>query len=330
MTAPTYEKLTAPDHRHPRHRRRQRQLEHSRRPHRLPAARRRHRPRRRRRARHHHLRRQGPRRRRAKGLRRQAARSHWFDVHAGDVARELYYPQVKDEQVAHAQRGGAAPALPARRHPQGVRVLQPRPQGAADHAHRRRLPQHQRLPAHPLRPVRLRPAGALLQGRRGAEQAGRQGRHGASSARTPRTCTAASSSRAAATRPSKLIAPAQGDGLQRRCRSAGIGIKPMSPEGSKRLIRMAIRYAIDKKLPSVTLMHKGNIMKFTEGAFKDWGYELAKARVPRPDRHRGRGVRRAAARRRRARCSSRTASPTACSSRSSCGPTSTAWSPRRT
>jgi isocitrate dehydrogenase len=59
--------------------------------------------------------------------------------------------------------------------------------------------------------------------------------------------------------------------------SSGIGIKPISPEGSKRLIRMAIRYALDKKLPSVTLMHKGNIMKFTEGAFKDWGYELAKA-----------------------------------------------------
>src|SRR5262249_39921157 len=53
-------------------------------------------------------------------------------------------------------------------------------------------------------------------------------------------------------------------------------IKPMSPEGSKRLIRMAIRWAIDHKLPSVTLMHKGNIMKFTEGAFKDWGYELAR------------------------------------------------------
>jgi isocitrate dehydrogenase len=60
-------------------------------------------------------------------------------------------------------------------------------------------------------------------------------------------------------------------------RSAGIGIKPMSPEGSKRLVRMAVKYAIDKKLPSVTLMHKGNIMKFTEGAFKDWGYEVAKA-----------------------------------------------------
>src|SRR5260370_29957415 len=59
--------------------------------------------------------------------------------------------------------------------------------------------------------------------------------------------------------------------------TSGIGIKPISPEGTKRLVRMAIRFALDKKLPSVTLMHKGNIMKFTEGAFKDWGYELAKA-----------------------------------------------------
>jgi isocitrate dehydrogenase len=59
--------------------------------------------------------------------------------------------------------------------------------------------------------------------------------------------------------------------------SSGIGIKPMSPEGTKRLVRMSIKFAIDKKLPSVTLMHKGNIMKFTEGAFKDWGYEVAKA-----------------------------------------------------
>jgi isocitrate dehydrogenase len=59
--------------------------------------------------------------------------------------------------------------------------------------------------------------------------------------------------------------------------SAGIGIKPISPEGTKRLVRMAIRFALDKKLPSVTLMHKGNIMKFTEGAFKDWGYDVARA-----------------------------------------------------
>jgi isocitrate dehydrogenase len=56
----------------------------------------------------------------------------------------------------------------------------------------------------------------------------------------------------------------------------GIGIKPVSKEGTQRLVRQAIQYAIDNDKPSVTLVHKGNIMKFTEGAFKDWGYELAK------------------------------------------------------
>jgi isocitrate dehydrogenase len=57
---------------------------------------------------------------------------------------------------------------------------------------------------------------------------------------------------------------------------SAIGIKPMSEFGSKRLIEMAIRYALKHCLPSVTLMHKGNIMKFTEGAFRDWGYEVAR------------------------------------------------------
>ncbi|MSR06377.1 MAG: NADP-dependent isocitrate dehydrogenase [Gemmatimonadetes bacterium] len=59
--------------------------------------------------------------------------------------------------------------------------------------------------------------------------------------------------------------------------TSGIGIKPVSEEGSKRLIRSAIQYAIALKRKSVTLVHKGNIMKYTEGAFRDWGYELAKA-----------------------------------------------------
>lgn len=59
-------------------------------------------------------------------------------------------------------------------------------------------------------------------------------------------------------------------------RTAGIGIKPMTREGSERLIRRAIRYALDHGRRSVTLMHKGNIMKFTEGAFRDWGYDLAR------------------------------------------------------
>jgi isocitrate dehydrogenase len=57
--------------------------------------------------------------------------------------------------------------------------------------------------------------------------------------------------------------------------NCGIGVKPVSEAGTKRLVRKAIQYAIDQDLPSVTLVHKGNIMKFTEGAFTDWGYELA-------------------------------------------------------
>jgi len=57
--------------------------------------------------------------------------------------------------------------------------------------------------------------------------------------------------------------------------SSSFGVKPVSKEGSERLIRAAILYAIERKLPSVTLVHKGNIMKFTEGAFKNYGYALA-------------------------------------------------------
>ena len=59
---------------------------------------------------------------------------------------------------------------------------------------------------------------------------------------------------------------------------AGIGIKPISAANTKRLVAMAISYAIENNLPSVTLMHKGNIMKFTEGAFRTWGYEVAEER----------------------------------------------------
>jgi len=58
--------------------------------------------------------------------------------------------------------------------------------------------------------------------------------------------------------------------------SSGIGIKPVSKEGSQRLIRKAIRYCVERDFSSVALVHKGNIMKYTEGAFRDWGYQLAK------------------------------------------------------
>jgi isocitrate dehydrogenase len=57
--------------------------------------------------------------------------------------------------------------------------------------------------------------------------------------------------------------------------TSAFGIKPVSKEGSERLVRAAIKYALERKMPSLTLVHKGNIMKFTEGAFKQWGYELA-------------------------------------------------------
>ena len=61
---------------------------------------------------------------------------------------------------------------------------------------------------------------------------------------------------------------------------SGIGIKPISITGTKRLVRMAIQYAIKHDRPSVTMVHKGNIMKFTEGAFRDWGYEVAREEFP--------------------------------------------------
>ncbi len=66
-------------------------------------------------------------------------------------------------------------------------------------------------------------------------------------------------------------------GLGKKIRpDSGIGIKPISAIGSKRLVRKAIQYAVSHGRKSVTLVHKGNIMKFTEGAFKDWGYEVAR------------------------------------------------------
>jgi isocitrate dehydrogenase len=66
------------------------------------------------------------------------------------------------------------------------------------------------------------------------------------------------------------------DGKKQIRWDSGVGIKPISPTGTKRLVRRAIQYALDSRRPSVTLVHKGNIQKFTEGAFRDWGYELAR------------------------------------------------------
>ena len=69
--------------------------------------------------------------------------------------------------------------------------------------------------------------------------------------------------------------------------TSGIGVKPVSREGTERLVRKAYQYAIDNNKPSVTLVHKGNIMKFTEGGFKRWGYELAKNEFAATELNRG-------------------------------------------
>ena len=77
----------------------------------------------------------------------------------------------------------------------------------------------------------------------------------------------------------KLIAFLQNEMGVKKIRfpeTSGIGVKPVSSEGTERLIRAAIKYAVDNKRKSVTIVHKGNIMKFTEGAFRDWAYALAK------------------------------------------------------
>jgi isocitrate dehydrogenase len=63
-------------------------------------------------------------------------------------------------------------------------------------------------------------------------------------------------------------------------KDSAIGVKPMSPFNSKRLVRRAVRWALDHGCPSVTLVHKGNILKFTEGGFRDWGYELCREEFP--------------------------------------------------
>ena len=78
------------------------------------------------------------------------------------------------------------------------------------------------------------------------------------------------------TKEAKKIIDFLNKGMKVKIRSdSGIGIKPISVTGTQRLVRKAIRYAIENNRPSVTLVHKGNIMKYTEGAFRDWGYKLA-------------------------------------------------------
>src|SRR5437899_858343 len=200
---------------------------------------------------------------------------HWFDVHAGDVAREIYYLQVKDEQVSSLsedeQRKLYIPddTLKAfEYYSLGLKGPLTTPIGGGFRSINVFLRMRFDLYAC-VRPVRyFKGVEApnkradkvdLVIFRENTEDVycGIEFKSGSDKAK-------------------KLLALLKEFGYN-VIPSSGIGIKPISPEGTKRLVRMAIRFALDKKLPSVTLMHKGNIMKFTEGAFKDWGYELARA-----------------------------------------------------
>jgi isocitrate dehydrogenase len=202
---------------------------------------------------------------------------HWFDIHAGDVARKMYNPQVKDEEVAalseEAQRRLYLPddTLKAfEYYSLGLKGPLTTPIGGGFRSINVYLRMRFDLYAC-VRPVRYykgvdapnknadRVNMVIFRENTEDVYCGIEFRSGSDKAK-------------------KVInfLHEMGYPPEQILDSSGVGIKPISPERSKRLIRMAIRYAVDKKLPSVTLMHKGNIMKFTEGAFKDWGYELAR------------------------------------------------------
>jgi isocitrate dehydrogenase len=198
----------------------------------------------------------------------------WFDVHAGDVARELYYPQVKDEQVnALSEDDQRKLYLPDdtlkafEYYSVGLKGPLTTPIGGGFRSINVYLRIRFDLYAC-VRPVRYF-KGVDAPNKRADKV------NMVIFRENTEDVYCGIEFKSNSDKAKKVIGLLKEMGYN-VVPSSGVGIKPISPEGSKRLIRMAIRYALDKKRPSVTLMHKGNIMKFTEGAFKDWGYELAR------------------------------------------------------
>src|SRR5437763_12783151 len=197
----------------------------------------------------------------------------WFDVHAGDVAREMYYPQVKDEQVGtlseDEQRKLYLPddTLKAfEYYSVGLKGPLTTPIGGGFRSINVFLRIRFDLYAC-VRPVRY------FQGVEAPNKRANKVNLVIFRENTEDVYCGIEF-KSGSDKAKQVLSLLKEMGYDVRSTS-GIGIKPISPEGTKRLVRMAIRYALDKKLPSVALMHKGNIMKFTEGAFKDWGYEVA-------------------------------------------------------
>jgi isocitrate dehydrogenase len=201
-------------------------------------------------------------------------RIHWFDIHAGDVARAMYYPQVKDEQVnslsEDEQRRLYLPddSLQAfEYYSLGLKGPLTTPIGGGFRSINVYLRMRFDLYAC-VRPVRFF---------KGVEAPNKRADkvNLVIFRENTEDVYCGIEFKSSSDKARKVIALLKELGYN-VLPNSGIGIKPISPEGTSRLVRMAIRYALAKKLPSVTLMHKGNIMKFTEGAFKDWGYEVAK------------------------------------------------------
>jgi isocitrate dehydrogenase len=201
-------------------------------------------------------------------------RIHWFDVHAGDVARQMYCPQVQDEQVGtlgeEEQRRLYLPddTLKAfEYYSLGLKGPLTTPIGGGFRSINVYLRMRFDLYAC-VRPVRHF---------KGVEAPNKRADkvNMVIFRENTEDVYCGIEFKSNTDKAKKVLALLKEMGYD-VVPSSGVGIKPISPEGTKRLVRMAIRYALDKKLPSVTLMHKGNIMKFTEGAFKDWGYEVAK------------------------------------------------------
>lgn len=199
---------------------------------------------------------------------------HWFDVHAGDAARRLYYPQVKDEQVGalseEEQRKLYIPDDTLRAfeyYRLGLKGPLTTPIGGGFRSINVFLRIRFDLYAC-VRPVRYF---------KGVDAPNKKADkvNMVIFRENTEDVYCGIDMKSGSDKAKKVIALLNELGYK-VSPTAGIGVKPMTPEGSKRLIRMAIRYALDKKLPTVTIMHKGNIMKYTEGAFKDWGYELAR------------------------------------------------------
>ena len=201
-------------------------------------------------------------------------RIHWFDIHAGDVARQMYYPQVKDEDVnklsEDEQRKLYLPddSLKAFEfYRLGLKGPLTTPIGGGFRSINVYLRMRFDLYAC-VRPVRFF-KGVDAPNKRADKV------NMVIFRENTEDVYCGIEFKSGSERAAKIITLLKEMGYTNVLPTAGIGIKPISPDGTKRLVRMAIRYALDKKLPSVTLMHKGNIMKFTEGAFKDWGYEIA-------------------------------------------------------